>query len=46
MKYEKPGIVLVASATDAVQARKGSGSPDSICNGGTGLTVCTYQSDE
>lgn len=47
MRYEKPEIIVLASAADAIQARKSGSRPDSDCgSSGTDHTNCAYQSDE
>lgn len=49
MKYEKPEIILLASALSSIQAKKGSGIKDSDCPEGDGTsvrTLCAYKADE
>lgn len=47
MKYEKPELIVLPSAVDAIQTMKSGQTLDSICNPGeSGKTSCGYQSDE
>lgn len=50
MKYEKPEIVSMSPAVEAIQASllKGSQESDNACHGfgGTALTNCAYVADE
>jgi hypothetical protein len=47
MNYEKPEIIVLASALGAVQSLKPGQSKDSACNNPeNGYTNCGYQSDE
>ena len=50
MKYEKPEVVLMSSAVEAIQASllKGIQETDNVCHGsgGTSLTNCAYVADE
>jgi hypothetical protein len=47
MKYEKPELTVLPSATEAIQAKKSGSTSDSICNPPeSGRTDCGYQSDE
>ena len=47
MKYEKPELVVLPSALEAVQAKKPGSTEDSVCNPGeSGFSNCGYQSDE
>ena len=47
MQYEKPELIVLPRAVDAIQTMKSGATADSICNPGeSGKTSCGYQSDE
>ena len=47
MQYEKPELIVLPNAVDAIQTTKSGSTSDSICNPGeSGKTSCGYQSDE